>query len=494
MVDKSRSNELNEVKYIPVDDGVLKPIHEEKKSDTFYFYFVVLTGTLPILVGGSAFSWTSPVLPKLLSNDSSINPLEKPITTVEISMLIGLPCLTGLMGSLLAAPLSDRFGRKKCMQIFTFVMFLCNIFIAFSNRVLYLIVLRCIFFVGMFGIMAVVPVFVTEICENHNRAKYGCVVGLFSPLGNLYSYILGPLFSVRVFTLVSNIPAVIFLVSFIFAPESPFFSVYKGKDKDCIKALRKLRNNKSDIELHKDFSEITKSIEIKVSTVNPGISALFKIKEARVGLFLISIPMVTQFLSGAPTLMPFVGPIFNKAATNLSGNTIAIIVGAVKCSVFIIPTFIVERTGRKPLMIGSSLGCSVSMILVGTYFYLQHINSPLAQQLSWLPIISVIIVIFSYAVGLGPVPMSLTGELFATDVRAVASSITMTVAGLAIFAVATIFPIAAELVGLHWCFWVFSINCLVGAVSIYLFLPETKGRRLVEIQEILKNYKFGLRK
>ncbi|CAG9832156.1 unnamed protein product [Diabrotica balteata] len=390
MVDKSRVNDLNQVKYIPVDNGELKPIREEKKSDTFYFYFVVIT--------------------------------------------------------------------------------------------------------GMFGIMAVVPIFITEICENHNRAKYGCLVGLFSPLGNLYSYILGPLFSVKVFTLISNIPAVIFLVSFIFAPESPFFSVSKGKDKDCIKTLKKLRNNKSDLELHKDFSEITKSIEIKVNTVNPGISALFKIREARVGLFLIFIPMMTQFLSGAPTLMPFVGPIFNKAATSLSGNTIAIIVGAVKCFVFVIPTFIVERTGRKPLMICSSLGCSVSMILVGTYFYLQHISSPLAQQLSWLPIISVIIVVFSYAAGLGPVPMSLTGELFATDTRAAASAITMTVAGFAVFAVATIFPIAAELIGLHWCFWLFSINCLIGAISIYFFLPETKGRSLVEIQDILKNYKFGFQK
>ncbi|CAH1105457.1 unnamed protein product [Psylliodes chrysocephalus] len=484
---------LQEVTYVTNKEGEFKLQAADKKRDSLFLHFSVISVCLVIMSGASSLAWPSPVIPKLKSNDTSINPLKEPATTLQISMMMGLPTLASLFGTLLAPFLSDMFGRKRMLQLSGACMLLCDVVIAFCNNIIYIIIARCIFMSFFMGNMSILMIFVIELCENHNRAKFGCFFGFFLPLGSLYSYVFGPMFSVRIFTLVTSIPLIFFVIFSFFIVETPVYLLTKGRFKESLQSLRKLRSNKTSNEIQKDFEEIEFSLKQRQSVKNATISSLFKTKESRVGVGVAMIPTLVHCGCGATVVASFLGPIFNEADTGLSGNMVAIIVGILKiCTVFI-TTMVVENFGRRTLLILSSLGCAISQLVIGWFFYLKYIDSPIIPYIKLSPVIAVMVYFIFFNIGLGPLPPTISSELFTSEFRSVAISIIVTVLSLILFLLTSGFPLLARYAGIHWSFWFFSLFCCIGAAVIYVTLPETRGKSIVEIQEELKNYKFSFK-
>lgn len=483
-----------EVKYVPNSNEhvqgiqILTPTDYVRKKDSLFLYFVVLTGTMSVIVGAGSFVWTSPVVPKLISNNTDENPIGRPATTTEISLIAGLPFLTMVFGSFLLGRLSEIIGRKKCLQFIGLGMFLSAVVVAFSTNVVFIIIFRCILFIFYNGALTVYPMYLTEICEDHNRAKYGCLMGVFLPFGNLYSYILGSFLNVRYYSLLLAAPLAYFLVFFFFAPESPIYSLIKGNQEECLQTLKKLRGGKSSEEIREDFEKIRNTVKEKTNTNTSNISQIFVNKELRYAMVLALGPVLVQNLSGVTIIMAFMAPIFNSAG--FSGNYMSIIVGTIKVVTITITSFVVERTGRRRMLFASAIGTGFPLLILGTFFYLQNIKSPLIEHVQWLPLPCVICNVVMYSIGLGPIPMAIMGELFIPEVRAVAISIITAMMGFCIFVTTTSYPFMAEIFGIHWCVWMYSCICFSGAIFIYVMIPETKGKSLPEIQEYLKYRKF----
>ncbi|CAH1111731.1 unnamed protein product [Psylliodes chrysocephalus] len=490
MKKQNSSPELQEVKYFPTKGGEFQPQIADKKPDTLFLYFTIISANLVVMGGSSSLAWTSPVIPKLQSNDTNINPLAEPATTLQISMMMGLPALVSLSGTLLVPLMSDIFGRKNMLQLFAMFMVLCDIVIAFSNRIIYIIIGRCILMSLYNGSCAILIIFIMEMCENHNRGKFGCFIFLFPPIGSLYSYFFGSVFSVRTFTLVTGIPLIILVVFLFFTVETPVYLLSKGRFEDCLQALRKLRSNKNRKEIQLDFDEIEFSLKQRHSVKNATVWSLFKTRQSRVGLGLALIPSIVHVGIGTPIMLAFLGPIFNIADIGLSGDLVAIIIGIINiCSVFC-TTMVVEKFGRRTLLFFSTLGCSLSQLFIGLFFYFKYINSPIIPSIKLLPVISVIAYFVFYSTGLGPLPHTITSELFTSEFRSIAVSILITVMGVVFFFVTSGFPLLIEYVGIHWNFWFFSSFGFVGTVILYVLLPETRGKSIMEIQEKLKSYKI----
>ncbi|CAG9832165.1 unnamed protein product [Diabrotica balteata] len=485
--------DLHEVKYIPVDSENVDPFKTEdeiKRSDTLFLRFTVLTALLAFLVGGASIVWMSPAVLKLKSNDTSINPLGKPITTYELSKFVGLEGVVSIIGSLILPKLADVIGRKKTLWIMAFVICLGTTGLAFSTNINFMIMFSSTSDIGFGAIMSVLPMYLTEICEDHNRTKYGCLMSAFIPIGQLYAYIIGPLCSYKVFTLLTAAPLIPFLVLFFFVPESPVYSLDKGRKEECLQTLKKLRHNKTEKELQSDFSKLRKDTEATTTTTNEIniIKKLFLTKQGRVGMLLSLLPLFVQYFSGVPIMMMLMAPIFNESGSNLSGSTIAIFVGVLKIFLFVSTSLIVERFGRRSLLIVSASGAAIPVSLLGVFFYLKHINSPLVPLYPWVPLVCVLTYISFYSIGLGPIPITVMGEMFSSDIRSTGCALVTTFSSVAVTMYIAAYPIVAELMGIHWCMWTFGTCCFGGALLIYFLLPETKGKSVVEIQEILTNY------
>ncbi|XP_072396273.1 facilitated trehalose transporter Tret1-2 homolog [Diabrotica undecimpunctata] len=489
------SSSLQEVKYIPsavgnVETGqAFKPEQTEpKKKDTLFLYFVVLTGCMPIIVGGGSFVWTSPAIPKLQLNNSEENPIGRPITTTEVSMIAGLPPLMMLLGSLLLGRLSQIIGPKKCLQVIGLGIFVSAVIIAFSTKVILIIVFRCFLYMFYNGTLTVFPVYITEICEDHNRAKYGCLSMVFLPLGNLYSYILGSFFSLKCYSLLLAAPAAYFLIFFFFVPESPVYSLSRGRREECKETLTKLRSNKTEKEIEHDIEKLEDTLKERENAKSGNIFQIFSTKELRFAMVLALGPVLVQNLSGVTIVMAFMAPIFNAAG--FSGNYMSIIVGCIKVSTITLTSLVVERTGRRPMLLISSIGTGIPLLILGFFFYLKHINSPLVPSIQFLPLACIVCNVIMYALGLGSIPMAIMGELFTPDMRAAAVSVVTAAMGLCIFVTTSSYPFMEEMLGIHWCVWLYCCICFVGATFIYFMIPETKGKSIPEIQEYLRTRKM----
>ncbi|CAG9832166.1 unnamed protein product [Diabrotica balteata] len=483
-----KGSDQQEINYVPygTEKIQLKPENDPKQVDTLYMYFTVLTCQLIVFVAGGAAVWTSPAIPELLSNNTYINPLNHPITSVQISMLVGFPNVLAIVGCLFLPKLSDVIGRKRFLQVMAILIFVSGILLAFSREVILLITARgicCLFYTAAFTVFTV---YISEICEDFQRAKFGCFLGMFHQIGHFYCYVIGPFFSIKILTILIVFPTILFFVISFFIPESPTFCLLKKRDVQCMKSLSRLRNHKTQKELELDMDKINQVI--KGSSEQKSLKFLFQTKENRVGFMLGLLPCIAQQSSGISAIMIFLAPIFNSAGTRFSGNHVAMIVGMVKITTFTFTSFVVERVGRRRMILFSSLGTSLSLFSLGLFFFLKHIESPLVAHLQWLPFVSVISLVFVYSLGLGPIPVGIMNELFAPNYRAAASSIVMALTMIVVTIITAAYPLVAQSFGPHWCIWMFSSLCLGFSLLMFIYLPETKGMSLKEIQEMLKKY------
>ncbi|XP_074041137.1 facilitated trehalose transporter Tret1-2 homolog [Leptinotarsa decemlineata] len=480
---------LKEITYKPVNHEFriqeLKP-NSTKKRDTFFLYFSVLTVNLLMIVNGSSLVWTSPVIPQLESTNPEINPLGEKITTFQISILVGLPSLFTIFGSFFFGKLPDVIGRKNTLICISLGTFLSNVAVAFGKHIYLYYAGRSIANLCLGLLFVVLPIYLNEICEDHNRAKHGCLMMFFLPFGSLYGYLLGPITSIKLFTLLCAaplIPQLIFL--WLLIPETPVYTASKGEKGATMKILRKLRSNKTDYEIREDYNQIEAMLKANSKADRGGFKNIFETRASRKGFIVGLGCCLSIHMSGVPVIMGFLGPIFNDAGTNLSGNMVAILVGCVKLLFFFVTITIVGRFGRRPLLLLSSIGTAIPLGVLAVHFYLNSIHSPMIVNIRWLPVACVLIYIAIYSLGLGSIATSLLTELFPNNVRAIATSVIMTIGNTLLLLLTTGFPIVSHFLGVHYCIGIFSVSCVFSFIFIYYMLPETKGKSTLEIQEIL---------
>ncbi|CAG9824716.1 unnamed protein product [Phaedon cochleariae] len=344
-----------EVIYIPsgnISDNQQELIRddEHKRRETLFLHLSAFTACMVLFAGTTDMVWTSPVIPKLKSNDSDINPLGQPITAYQISLIAGLPALTLVVGGLAFAKLPNLIGRKRAIMCMAAGMLASNIAVACGGHVYVYYVGRSAFSLFRGAASIAVPIYLSEICEDCNRVKFGCLMGLANPAGNLFGYLVGPVTSVRVFTLLCVAPLVPSLLFFsTVVPESP---VYLASVKDrvgSIRALGKLRMYKEPEEIERDYKRIEEALEARAGVKTSGFLSLFKTRAVRRGLLIGVGLKLAQNFAGVVVIMSFLGPMFNDAGTRLSGNSVAILVGIVKIITFLVTSFTVEKVIRSSI-------------------------------------------------------------------------------------------------------------------------------------------------
>ncbi|XP_028140885.2 facilitated trehalose transporter Tret1-2 homolog isoform X1 [Diabrotica virgifera virgifera] len=464
-------------------------IHDDRKRGIFslprVLYCSVLTADLLLVGSGIILVWPSAVLPKLRSNDTEVNPIGRPITPVENSTIMASSAVSALLSFFLMAKLSDAIGRKMSMRVLAIVDTCILTVLAFATNIyVYIVGFLMLGFVSS-GVFINVAIYNSEISEDKNRAWIGCVVGLMMPTGNLLGYIFGALLdNVRNYTLFCALPAVLHILLSFFVVESPPYLVCKKKKSEALTALEKLRKTKNFKDIEMEY-RLMEEFNVSGDPKKQDTFAIFRCASARKALFLGFVLCTTQQLSGILIVMSYIVIIFNEAHASLSGTTVSILFGIVHISIILVAAFIVNRFGRKPLILFSSLGCSISMIFLTIYFYMNDHNMPIVNSIRWIPIACIMFFIVSYGMGLGPIPMVLIGELFRNDLRAVGVA-TITIAECLITIISQfLYPLLTVSYGVYLSTAVYAVSTLIGFVLLLVLLPETRGKSFMEIQKIL---------
>ncbi|CAH0564584.1 unnamed protein product [Brassicogethes aeneus] len=466
---ENKNNILEDVIYRPISTN-----KQEKNGSSLYFYVTVFIVLLVTFSGGASFTWTSPVLPKLETKNQ--NPLSEPITTSQGSLITGMLSLGGVFGTFIAGWLLDRFGRKITLLSIALPFFCTFVALAFARYVEVFYVVRFIQGLSIGGIFSFVPIYLGEISDKNNRGMIGCLFMVSISCGVLSSYVIGPHLSVKTFSLFYSVPLLVFLVLYKVLPESPLYLATIG---DKVKAKRMLMKLRSK-NIEKEFIETCIFCEENTGSFKD----VFKTKSLRRAFFIIAVIINLQNLSGITVILAYTQSIFKVTDKYMSPSITPIILGLNKAVFTIISSSVVDRFGRKILLIISISTCCVSHILLATFFTLQNHYS--LSHISWLPIVGLLSYITGYSLGLSPIPYVLLGEIFPTNVKFPASSLINCFSFISGFVTVFVFPFMMNSIGLAAPFWLFAVVCLLGLVFISFYVFETKGLSFLEISEVLK--------
>lgn len=433
---------------------------------------------------GIAVGFTSPIIPKLRGEvDPANNPLPYAITPEEESWVVGLFLLGATFAPFLTAFTGDRIGRKRTLQLFMIPGIASFIWVAFSTEVYHFCLARFLMGLGFGSSFSMLPMYVAEIAEDHNRGALGCFMTFFVCSGILFVYVVGPLLTVKIFSLICVFPPCLFLVLFtLFIPESPYYLLAKNDKIAAEASLEKLRN-KSSSKIHKELMEIAENVEESFAN-KASVMDLFKSKGLFRGFLTIMGLMLFQQLSGINVVLSYMQSIFSASGTSIPADLSAIIVAVFQILTLLITVAIVDKLGRRILLLLSALGSCLSHAALGAFFFLQSLDYDVSS-IFWLPIASLILFIVAFNLGFASIPWAVMGELFPANIKMVASTFACSLSMLFAFITSTFFPYLTAMIGISKSFWLFGGFCAVGFAFVYFVVPETKGKSLQEIQIML---------
>jgi SP family xylose:H+ symportor-like MFS transporter len=268
------------------------------------------------------------------------------------------------------------------------------------------------------------------------------------------------------------IPAGLFLLLLFFVPETPRYLMLKGNEAGARAVLAKLVTPE---EAEKEFAEIRRSLQVHHSG---------KLFSFGVGLILIGVTLsVFQQFVGINVVLYYATDIFKGMGLSTNASLFqTIIVGAVNLTFTMVAILAVDKFGRRPLQIIGALVMAVSMISLGTNFWLGGTGT--------VAVASMLVYTAGFAVSWGPVTWVLLSEIFPNQIRGKAMAVAVAAQWIANYLVSWTFPILDKSPYLvshfkhGFAYWIYGAMSIFAALFMWRVVPETKGHSLEEIETV----------
>ncbi|XP_033297806.1 facilitated trehalose transporter Tret1-like [Bombus vosnesenskii] len=443
-------------------------------------YLAVFASNLGMISFGLFFGWSSPSLSLLLQDDSPI-----PLTVQQAAWVSSIYTLASAVGSVLCSYVVNVIGRKTTLAFAAIPGVIGWMMIALATSAWELIAGR--FVCGLsngFGYICA-TMYIGEISPANIRGTLTSTLTVAAKFGLFVEWAIGPFLSIRNLALASSLIPILFFVSLISLPESPYHLMRRGRNQEAVTCLMQLRGA---TDVSKEMEMIEKSIKYDLSN-NTGLWELVSVSGNRKALIVVLGLFVIQQWSGSLAILSYAELIFNATKNQLQGKYLTMILGGVQVMCAVMSASIVDRYSRRTLLLISTSGVTISTYLIGLFFCLQYIEMDISE-ITWLPAAGSILYIVTYAFGLAALPFTMMSEVFPTNVKALGSTIGMLCCNCCAFAVTLSYQSIVEQNGIYVAFWLFSSITALGTIFIYYCVPETKRKTLQEIQEQLHGYKL----
>lgn len=446
---------------------------------------IIISGNLLALCVGFCFAWSSPVLLRLTDEKYlDKNPLGRVITSQEASWIGSLLTLGGIAGVFLAVFIASTFGRKKSLLISCVIPFLVGFSIkGYAKDVLLYFLARFIIGVGVSSVYTVVPMYLGEIAEDDVRGFVCALMMTFETAGELITYCSMPYISIFASAVVSVvIIAVVAVVVIVWLPESPYYLLSVKDRKGAEKSLMKLRNDtKEGVRTELDYIE---SVVQDTSEDEANFLDLFRTKAARKSEIITLGLTMFQQLSGIIPVILYSQNIFKETGSSIPPEICTMIAAVLQFFASFIAPNLVDRLGRRCMLVISALGMLVSQCNLGLYFFFKQRGYDLSDYY-WVPLTCFMIFLITYLIGFGPLTWTIMGEIFMPNLKAKGFLVGVCFWWSMAFALSKVFHTLSNTFGMAGCFFLFSGCCGLSIFFILIFVIETKGRSLMEIQALL---------
>ncbi|XP_002019496.2 facilitated trehalose transporter Tret1 [Drosophila persimilis] len=449
-----------------------------------YRWQLIATMTVHImtLTHGLAVGWLSPSL-RLLGSENS--PLGPPLTIVQASWVGSLIGLGSLSGNIIFGLLLDRIGRKMCMYILAIPNMVYWILIYTAQDVTYLYAGR--FLAGMSGggVYVVLPIFIAEIADNDVRGALSSMAMMYVSMGMMIGFALASYLSYYLMPCIIVALPVIFMVSVIGLRETPQYLLRHGRDGEAERSYYFYKNltppAATNMEVaHHDAAEMefdTFRIQVLSGGVTQSITWRDFFNVPTIKIFgLIFVLIICNQLSGSFAIFNYTSHIFAELGNKLDPNTCTIVVGAAQLFGILCAVVLVDRLGRRVLLLTSMAGMGLGELAIAL---LKICCTPeFLEENGWLPLVVMCFVAVIASVGVIALIFIIIIELLPAKIRSIGTSLSMATFSAFIFIALKIYPTMIYDEGLPATMFMSSGMCLFGFIVLGLYLPETKGRSM----------------
>ncbi|KAF7408780.1 hypothetical protein HZH66_003317 [Vespula vulgaris] len=423
-------------------------------------------------------------------NESIIERYDIQFTHNELMILwatiVSIFLIGGVTGSLIASWLADRFGRKGALMIgniFGILGAILFLLVPALNSVELLLAGRLI--VGLSGGLAtsLLPMYMTEIAPLKLRGAVGvlCQLGITSGvfLGQIAGLdtVLGTKESWHIMLAACSLLCATALLLTFALPESPkYLYIIKEQQSKALKELSRLRN--MDIMLlQNEVAGLQHEFVTKSSTDNWTIGRILKEPTLRLPLLLVCSLQFGQQLTGISAVFYYSSSIFKDAGLGSTGSQYATLgTGFANIAMAVVSVPVMSLFHRRIVLLSSCYLCIGCLIILCTSIALIHTVS----FMPWVCIVTVIVYVIFYGIGLGPIPFFIGSELFDVGPRPVAMSLGSVCNWGGNFIVGMLFPTMQELLG-PYTFLIFTGCIILLAQFVGFYLPETRGKSTMEV-------------
>ena len=376
-------------------------------------------------------------------------------------------------------------GQRTVLLVMMPLTLITWIALATANNATVLIITRFVLglSIGIAGSSS--TLLVVEVAHNKYRGPLVAFVDFARNSGILVMYCVGYSqllwrYQALIVGLSTTIPAILLL---IFLKESPRYLIIKNKNTEATKSLRFYRGSKYDIsyELEQMREAACSSKSKKIGLLD---QAKFLCKPQLIKLtFLSSIVVIGSHLSGNFALMSYAVEIFIETSPSFDPYLGAVLLGALRSIGGLILVITSSKIGRRVTFLVSMIICSISMAVLGSFIYFGSHESLMPYR--WVPITFLMVFFCSVTIAV-PVGTIFVHELIPLRCRLLGCGIIDMIFFLGGFVVASTFSFMRRSIQTYGTFWLYSVCSFIFAFVPILFLPETRGRSLEDIEKVLK--------
>ncbi|PSR87828.1 Plastidic glucose transporter like [Actinidia chinensis var. chinensis] len=384
------------------------------------------------------------------------------------------------VGSFTGGALADKFGRTKTFILDAIPLAIGAFLCATAKSVQTMIIGRLLAGIGIGISSAIVPLYISEISPTEIRGTLGSVNQLFICIGILAALVAGlplagnPLWWRSMFG-ISIIPSVLLALGMAFSPESPRWLYQQGKISQAEMAIKTLFGKERVAVVMNDLNASSQgSSEPEAGWFDLFSSRYRKVVSVGAALFLF------QQLAGINAVVYYSTSVFRSVGI-ASDVAASALVGASNVFGTTIASSLMDKQGRKSLLITSFAGMAASMLLLS----LSLTWNALAPYSGTLAVVGTVLYVLSFSLGAGPVPALLLPEIFASRIRAKAVALSLGMHWISNFVIGLYFLSFVNKFGISSVYLGFSMVCLLAVMYIAGNVVETKGRSLEEIERAL---------
>ena len=413
---------------------------------------------------------------------------------LQLGWVVSSLSLTAAAGMLASGPLSDRLGRRPVLQIGAVLFAVSAIASAMAPDYVTLVFARMLGGFGVGAALIVAPMYIAEMAPPASRGRFvslnqlNIVVGISAAFFSNYLILtlgesgaawtealrLGE-WNWRWMLGIEALPAVVYLLALSLVPESPRWLVMRGRDAEATEILGRVAGDGA-VAVMRDVKE---SIVAEARLGPTSWRALLH-PSLRLVMIIGIVIGILQQVSGINAVFFYAPMIFEKSGIGTNAAFMqAALVGLVNLVFTVVAMALIDRFGRRPLLVFGLSGIAACMLLLAWAFSAGDDANPR------LILVAILGFVASFAVSLGPVMWVLFSELFPNRVRGLAISFVGLVNSATAFVVILVFPWQLQSLGSATTFLFYGLCALAGLVFVLRVLPETKGRSLEELEAVL---------